>query len=56
MFDSVVCIIEYDENAPVLVIIILLDVLTDNTKVKPVEVIALKILAFKAVNKVLIDV
>ena len=55
MFDKVDCKIEYDENAPVLVIIILFAVLTDNTKLKPVEVKAVTIAAFIAVNKVDVD-
>jgi hypothetical protein len=55
MFDKVDCIIEYDEKAPVLVIIILFAVLTDNTTLNPVEVKAVTIEAFKAVNKVDID-
>ena len=56
MFDNVVGIIEYDEKAPVLVIKMLLEQLTDNTKVNPVEDKAVEMLANKADNKVFIDV
>jgi hypothetical protein len=55
MLDKVDCTIEYDEKPPVVVIIMLFDVFVDNTNVKPVEVKAVKILAFKAVNKDDID-
>ncbi len=55
MLDKVDCTIEYDEKPPVVVIIMLFDVFVDKTNVKPVEVKAVKILAFKAVNKDDID-
>ena len=55
ILDKVDCTIEFDEKPPVDVIIMLFDVFTDSTNVKPVEVIAVKILAFKAVNKDDID-
>ena len=56
MFDNVVGMIEYVEKAPVLVIIMLFEVLTDNTMLNPVEDKALEILVNKADNKVFIDV